>query len=315
MAYGFALNDGELLKSFEAIARAGGIAIVHAENWDVIQALTAQNLAMGRTGPEWHPRSRPPQFEAQAAGRAIDLAEFSGIPLHIFHVSTGLVVERVAAARSRGLPVYAETCPQYLLLDDSVFERPGEEGGLPICSPPIRTRREQNELWAALGRGQLQVVSTDHAPFTREQKRAGLGDYSKTPGGVPGIQSRMMLLYTYGVRTGRMSLPQFAACCAATPARIMGFSRKGQIAAGFDADIAVLDPEREMILSTETLQETSGWSPYEGLAVRGVPRYTISRGELIVADGEFRGQEGWGQFVRRQRPRLNTSKIDTSATH
>ncbi|MCA9938414.1 MAG: dihydropyrimidinase, partial [Anaerolineales bacterium] len=299
MAYSFRLHDGELLQSFQAIRRAGGLPIVHAENWDVIQALVRQNLAAGRTEPRWHPRSRPALMEGEAAGRVINLAALAETPVYIFHVSCQAVVERIAAARAQGQPVYGETCPQYLLLDDSLFEQPGVAGALPICSPPLRPRSEQAHLWAALARGDLQVISTDHCPFWLADKAAALEDFSRIPGGVPSIESRFALAYTFGVGAGRLSLSQWVARCCTTPAQLMGLTHKGQIAVGYDADLVVFDPQWPVTLSTETLHENVDWTLYAGRQLTGWPRHTLSRGRWLVRDGAFVGRPGQGQFVCR----------------
>jgi dihydropyrimidinase len=196
MAYGYCLKDGELLQALEAIRDVGGLPVVHAENWDVICTLIQRNLAAGRTEPRWHPRSRPAPIEAEAAQRVIDLATWVGVPVHIFHIGCRQVVERVAAARAKGLPVYGETCPQYLFLTEAAYDAPGIEGALPVCAPPLRTETDQDVLWAALAQDALQLVTTDHCPFTKEQKARGLDNFSRIPGGVPSIEARFALLYS-----------------------------------------------------------------------------------------------------------------------
>jgi len=300
MAYGLRLDDGQLLQVLETVRDAGGLPIVHAENWDVICNLIARNLAVGRTEPRWHPRSRPAPMEGEAAGRVIDLATLAGTPLYIFHVSCGDVVERIATAQRRGLPVYGETCPQYLFLTDALYERPGVEGALPVCAPPLRTEADQIQLWAALAQDKLQVVSTDHCPFTQADKAKGLGDFSRIPGGVPSIEARFPLVYAYGVRTGRFSLNRWVDICCTTPARLFGLTHKGTIAVGYDADLVVFDPERQVRLSPQTLHENVDWTPYDGLEVTGWPQVTLSRGELIAENGQFQGQAGRGRFVARR---------------
>ncbi len=300
MAYGLRLHDGELLQALQAIRRVGGLPVVHAENWDVITALMRQNLARGNTAPHWHPRSRPELTEGEAAGRVIDLAEFVGVPLHIFHVGCQSVVERIADARRRGLPVTGETCPQYLLVDDSVYDRPGVAGALPVCAPPLRPRPEQQNMWHALADDHLQLVTTDHCPFTPAEKATGLDDFSKIPGGVPGIEARFPLLYTFGVRAGHFSENRWVDVACTTPARMLGFTRKGHIAVGYDADLVIFDPEKTVTISPETLHEAVGWTLYDGMTVRGYPVMTLSRGEILVEDGAFLGQPGRGKFVARR---------------
>ena len=301
MAYGLRLHDGQLLRSLEAIAPTGALPVVHAENWDVISALVAGNLANGRFQPRWHPRSRPAPLEGEAAGRVIDIASYVGSPLHIFHVSCGDTVARIANARAQGLPVTGETCPQYLLLTDELYDRPGVLGTLPVCAPPLRGPAEQARLWQALSRDELQLVSTDHCPFTSAEKATGLADFSKIPGGVPSIESRMATMYAFGVRRGHFSLNRWVDVCATTPARLLGFNHKGHIGVGYDADVVVFDEKRPFSLSTTTLHEHVDWTPYEGLTGEGWPVVTLSRGEVIVEDGVFVGSAGRGQFVARQR--------------
>lgn len=302
MAYGLRLTDDQLLQALEAVAAVDALSVVHAENWDVICALVARNLAAGRTRPRWHPRSRPAVMEGEATGRVIDIAAMAGARVHIFHVSCGEAVTRIAAARAAGRPVTAETCPQYLLNTWDVFDKPGVEGALPVCSPPIRDLAQQDALWAGLGRGDLQVVTTDHCPFTRAEKQTGIDarDYSRIPGGVGSIESRFAALYTAGVRTGRITPEQWVAACCTTPAVLAGFAAKGHIRPGYDADLVVFDPEQQVTLATGTLHERADWSLYEGMQLHGWPAVTISRGKIIVENGAFVGSAGDGRFVARR---------------
>lgn len=303
MAYGLCLSDGQLWRALRAIAAVGGLPVVHAENWSVITSLIAENLAAGRTEPRWHPRSRPALMEGEAVGRVIAIGELAGARLHIFHVTSPAAVAQIAAARARGLPVSGETCPQYLFLTDELFDRPGVEGALPVCSPPIRDLATQAELWQALADGQLQLVTTDHCPFTRPEKATGLEDYSRIPGGVPSIEMRFPSLYSAGVRSGRLSLNQWVDLCCTTPARLAGLTGKGDLRPGYDADLVIFDPDQEQVLSPTTLHEQAGWTPYEGLVVTGWPAITISRGEVIVERGVFLAQPGRGRFAPRHFPR------------
>ncbi len=299
MAYGLRLDDGQLMQALEAIRDVGGLPVVHAENWDVITTLIKRNLIQGNTSPPWHPRSRPALTEGEAAGRLIDLATLVGVPVHIFHVGCQTVVNRIANARRRGLPVTGETCPQYLLLDDTVYDHPGVEGALPVCAPPLRPRGEQAQIWSALAQDHLQIVTTDHCPFTREEKATGLHDFSQIPGGVPAIEARFPLLYAYGVRAGYFSINRWVDMACTTPARLAGFTRKGHIAPGYDADLVVFDPAQDVTLSPKTLHENIDWTPYDGVRVTGWPTITISRGRILVEDGEFHGEPGQGQYVNR----------------
>lgn len=298
MAYGLRLDDGQLLQALEAVREVGGRPVIHCENWDIICTLIRRHLAAGRTEPRWHPRSRPELLEGEAAGRAIAIAEFVGVPLHIFHVSCGAVVERIRAARARGLPITGETCPQYLFLSDAAYEAPGVEGLLPICAPPLRPAAEQQALWQALAAGDLQLVATDHCPFDRVTKSRGLGDFSKTPGGVPSIEMRLAAVYQ-GVVRGLFSANRWVELCCTAPARLMGLERKGDIAVGMDADLVIFDPHRHVTLSTAFLHENVDWTPYDGLELVGWPETVLSRGEIIVADGACTAKAGRGRFVHR----------------
>lgn len=300
MAYGLRLNDGQLLQALEAVSQVNGLPVVHAENWDVICTLVNRNLALGNRTPHWHPRSRPAKFEGEAVGRLIELAEFAGTRVHVFHVTCDEAVQAIAGARRQGLPVTGETCPQYLLLTQDVYDAPGVQGAWPVCSPPIRGQDAQDALWRALSKGDLQVVTTDHCPFTSADKATGLGDFSKIPGGVPSVESRLAAVYSFGVGTGRLTLSQWVDACCSTPAELAGLSHKGKILPGYDADLVIFDPRKQIVLSTETLHENVDWTPYAGIALKGWPVTTISRGEIIANDGQFLGQEGRGRFVARR---------------
>ncbi len=300
MAYGFRLSDAELFLALQSASQHGMLSVIHAENWDVICTLIEQNLAKGNTAPRYHPRSRPAILEAEAVSRVIDMAEYLDAPIHIFHVSCGEAVERIREARQRNLSVTGETCPQYLFLDWDAFEAPDVEGTLHVCAPPIREKAQQARLWQALADGDLQIVTTDHCPFVKADKARGLHDFSQIPGGIPSIEMRLSSVYSQGVTSGLLTLNQWVDLCCTRPAELAGFSRKGQIAPGYDADIVIFDPNKKTNLSTETLHENVDWTPYDGLELTGAPDVTISRGEIIMADGTFYGQKGRGKFVKRE---------------
>lgn len=297
MAYGNKLNDGEILLAFEAIGEAGGLPIVHAENWDAITTLIDKNIKEGNTGPEWHTRSRPAILEAEAVGRVIDLASYAGVPVHIFHISCPEAIERVLNARSQGRSVTAETCPQYLCLTDDVFEVEGVEGALPICSPPIRGIVDQIELWEYLSSESFHTISSDHCPFTLKEKEAGLEAFNKVPGGVPSIEMRFSSIYSRGVRDGLITANQWVDLCCTTPAWLFGLESKGDIQVGKDADLVVFNPSKVVKLSKDSLHEEAGWTPYKDQTITGWPEVTISRGEIIVENGECKAEKGRGQFV------------------
>ncbi len=298
MAYGFRLTDDQLYRALSAIKVVKGLPVIHAENWDIICQLQRETLADGKTEPRWHPRTRPAEFEAEAVGRAIDIATYIGTPLHIFHVSCHQVVERIKAARTRGLPITGETCPQYLFKTWEAFEADGVAGTLPTCAPPIRSQTQQDALWEALTAGDLQLVTTDHCPFSKVDKARGLNDFTKTPGGVPSIEMRFPALYSKGVLEGHLTLNQWVALCCTIPAKLIGLPNKGEIAVGYDADLVIFDPNIYRTLSTKTLHENVNWTLYDGLQVSGWPTDVLSRGELIVADGVAQMDAGRGRFIR-----------------
>jgi dihydropyrimidinase len=298
MAYGLRLNDGEILRAFEAIGKAGGLPIVHAENWDAITTLIEKNISEGNKEPEWHTKSRPAILEAEAVGRVIDLAAYVGVPVHIFHISCPEAIERVKGARIQGHFVTAETCPQYLFLTDEVFEAEGVEGALPICSPPIRGIVDQLELWEYLSSDSFHTISSDHCPFTIQEKGKNLDAFNKVPGGVPSIEMRFPAMYSRGVREGFITMNQWVDLCCTTPAWLFGLEKKGDIEVGKDADLVIFDPEKEVVLNKTNLHEKAGWTPYEGIKITGWPQITISRGEVIARDGECLAEKGRGQFIR-----------------
>jgi dihydropyrimidinase len=295
------VDDATFFRALLGARECGALVLVHAENGGVIDVLVKRALARGETAPRHHALTRPPEAEAEATGRAIALAAMAGAPLYVVHLSCAAALEHVTAARDRGLPVHAETCPQYLFLSIEDYDRPGFEGARYVMSPPLRDAANHDALWRGLAGGDLQVVATDHCPFTLADKAQGRDDFSKIPNGAPGIETRMTLLWDGGVRTGRIDAQRFVELTAAAPARIFGlWPRKGTIAVGSDADLVVWDPEREARLSAETLHMRVDYSPYEGRIVRGGPLVVMSRGEVLVDHGEWKGRAGRGQFLKRQ---------------
>jgi dihydropyrimidinase len=300
MAYqGLRLDDGGLLRALDAMRAQGGRPLVHAENHHAIAYLTAQALAEGRTGPENHPLTRPAVMEAEAIHRLLALARVVGTPLVLAHLSCALGLEQVRAARARGQTVWVETCPQYLLLDEKEYARPGFDGAKFVMAPPPRTEADRQALWAGLAAAEVDTVATDHCPFFYEtQKTRGRDDFSRIPGGAPGIETRLALLYTHGVRAGRLTPEQWVDVCCTGPARRFGLApRKGTLAVGADADIVVFDPERQVRLSYETLHQNVDYCPYEGWELQGYPVMVLSRGEVLVRGGEFVGKAGRGRFL------------------
>jgi len=298
LAYeGLQLDDAQLYRVMRAITAAGGLPIVHCENGPICEALRAQAVAQGDTSPIHHVLTRPPRQEAEAVSRAIDVAALAGSPLYVVHVSCEESMLRIQAARAHGEDVYGETCPQYLLLNGMALDLAG--GERLVCSPPLRTEEDNEALWGGLAFEDLDVLATDHCPFTAAEK-SGHANFTTIPGGLPSIEARLSLAYHFGRRHG-MTLERWVEVCCANPARIFGLSRKGQIAPGFNADLVIFDPHRWMTLQAgRTLHERVDWSPYEGMHVQGWPRDVLSRGRVVVRDGKFVGEPGWGRFqVRR----------------
>jgi dihydropyrimidinase len=300
MAYeGLRLDDGSLLRALDALREHGGRVLVHAENHHAIAYLIAQALAEGRRGPENHPLTRPDHMEAEAIHRLLSLAHVTRTPLVLAHLSCALGLEEVRVARSRGTTVWVETCPQYLLLDEKEYRRPGFEGAKFVMAPPPRTETDRSALWAGLAAGEVNTVATDHCPFFYEtQKVRGRDDFSRIPGGAPGIETRLSLLYTHGVLNGQLTLERWVEVCCTEPARRFGLAPgKGTLSVGTDADVVIFDPEHRVTLSADSLHQNVDYCPYEGWEVKGYPVMVLSRGEVIVRNGEFIGTAGRGRFL------------------
>jgi len=297
----FMLDDGSIFKALRRTARNGGLVCMHAENGSAIDVIVQQALAEGKRAPKYHALTRPTTAEAEATARAIALAEMAGAPVYIVHLSCNDALEKVREARDRGLPVYAETCPQYLYLSIDNFEMPDFEGAKYVFTPPPREKWHQEKLWNGLKRDHLQVVSTDHCPFCfKEQKELGRGDFTKIPNGGPGIEHRMSLIYSGGVAAGRFSVNRFVELVSTTPAKLFGlYPRKGTIAVGSDADLVIFDPRRKHIISAKTHHMRVDYSMFEGIEVTGVPQTVLSRGQVVVDDNKFLGRSGAGEFLKR----------------
>jgi dihydropyrimidinase len=297
----FMLDDASIFKALLRTANNGGTICMHAENGGVIDVLVQRALAEGKTAPRYHALTRPARAEAEATHRAIALAEIAGVPIYIVHLSAAEALEMVAEARDRGLPAFAETCPQYLFLSSDNYEEPDFGGAKYVMSPPLRERAAQDRLWRGLAFNDLQAISTDHCPFCmKEQKELGRNDFSRIPNGAPGIETRMSLVYDGGVRAGRISLNRFVELTSTSPARIFGlFPRKGTVAPGSDADIVVFDPDRTITLSASNLHMNVDYNPYEGRQVTGATDTVLSRGRLVIDGGKFVGRPGSGSFLKR----------------
>jgi len=296
----FYATDGEILQAMQRASGNGAMIMMHAENGIAIDVLAAQALAAGRTAPGWHGRTRPPELEAEATARAIRLAQVAGAPLYIVHLSARQALEAVTAARDAGQPVFAETCPQYLFLSSDDLDAPGFEGAKYVCSPPVRPKEHWAHLWRGLRTDDLSIVATDHCPFCmKEQKELGLGDFTKIPNGIPGIEHRIDLLHQ-GVADGELSLARWVEVNATTPARMFGlYPRKGVIAPGSDADIVIYDPAATHVLSASTHHMAVDYSAYEGRQVQGAVTTVLSRGEVLVDGGTWHGTAGRGRFLPR----------------
>jgi len=260
-----------------------------------------QALAEGKRAPKYHALTRPTTAEAEAVGRAIALAEMAGAPIYIVHLSCNDALEKIREARDRGLPVYAETCPQYLYLSLENMDAPGFEGAKYVFTPPLREKWHQEKLWSGLKHDHLQVVSTDHCPFCfKEQKEMGRDDFTKIPNGGPGVEHRMSLIYSGGVASGRFNANRFVELVSTTPAKLFGlFPRKGTIAVGSDADLVIFDPKRKHTISAKTHHMRVDYSMFEGIEVTGMPDVVLSRGRVVVDSDKFLGRAGQGEFLRR----------------
>jgi dihydropyrimidinase len=296
----FYSDDGQILRAMQRAASNGSLIMMHAENGIAIDVLIAEALARGQTDPKYHGVVRHALLEAEATHRAIQLARVAGAPVYIVHLSALEALAEVAAARDVGLNAFAETCPQYLYLSVDDLARPGFEGAKFVCSTPLRPAEHQAELWKGLRTNDLSVVSTDHCPFCfKEQKELGLGDFSKIPNGLPGVETRMDLLHQ-AVVDGHVSRTRWIEIACTTPARMMGlYPRKGTVAPGSDADLVVYDPAATQVLSAATHHMNVDYSCYEGREVTGRVDTVLSRGKVVVDGGEYLGRKGDGQFLAR----------------
>ena len=303
MAYKGALmvNDDELFASFKRCAELGATPLVHAENGDVVAELTAKLIAEGNTGPEGHAYSRPPQVEGEATNRAIMIADMAGAPLYVVHTSCEEAHETIRRAKMQGKRVWGEPLIQHLILDESeYFHLDWDHAARRVMSPPFRDKKHQDSLWAGLASGTLSCVATDHCAFTTEQKRFGVGDFSKIPNGTGGLEDRLPVLWTYGVGTGRITMNEFVAVTSTNIAKILNcYPTKGAILVGADADIVVMDPEKTKTISADAQASAIDYNVFEGTEVKGLPRYVLTRGTVAAMDGELLAKEGHGEFVAR----------------
>lgn len=296
---GFRLTDEELLAAFDAVKRAHGLAIVHAESDAIIQRATQRLQSAGHLKVSDFPESRPVFAEKEAVERVLSLASYAESPVYIVHVSTRDAVEAITRARQNGQAAWGETCPQYLLLDESRLKTDDFSGARYVCCPPLRSSQEQKALWSALQEGNLQTIGTDHCAFNfNGQKELGRDSFLDIPAGMPGIELRLSLLYTYGVKTGRLSLQQWVTLCCTSPARLFGlYPRKGELAPGSDADIVVFDPNYSETITHQMLHENVDYTPYDGMRLAGRVETTLLHGQILVQDGEWASSDQCGVFV------------------
>ena len=298
------VDDCDMYKILKKLADCGCFAGVHCENAGVIDALIDEAKKEGRLGPENHPLVRPDTLEAEAVHRLLVIAKEAGAPVMVVHLTNRKAYEEILRARAGGQTVYAETCPQYLLLDDNVYSQPDFRGAVYVCAPPIRKKEDQECLWNALKKGEIQTVATDQCSFTLEQKALGKDDFTKIPGGLPGVQTRGTLLYTYGVKAGKITPEQMCSLLSENAAKLYGvYPRKGALLPGSDADIVVLDPEKESVISAKTHAYNTDNNPFEGFKLGCVIDKVFLRGHLAVEDGELK-QEKLGGFIRREKNQM-----------
>ncbi|GGE23945.1 dihydropyrimidinase [Aureimonas endophytica] len=303
MAYKGALmvNDDEMFASFQRCAELGAMPLVHAENGDVVASLQQKLLAEGNRGPEAHGYSRPPQVEGEATNRAIMIADQAGVPLYVVHVSCEESHEAIRRARQAGMRVFGEPLVQHLTLDEGEYLNPDwDYAARRVMSPPFRNRKHQDSLWAGLASGSLQVVATDHCAFTTEQKRFGLGDFTKIPNGTGGLEDRLAVLWTKGVNTGRLTMNEFVAVTSTNIAKILNvYPRKGAILPGADADLVIFDPHATKTIRAATQKSAIDYNVFEGFELKGLPAVTLSGGRIAYRDGEVRAETGAGRFIER----------------
>ena len=296
----FLADDATIFRAMSAAGTRGGLICMHAENGIVINEIIKRFLKNGRTAPKYHALTRPTIAEAEGVHRAIAIAEMAESPVYIVHLSCADALNKIREARDRGIPAFAETCPQYLFHS---IEDYGDdfEGAKYVMTPPLREKHNHAELWKGLKMDDLQVISTDHCPFCmKEQKELGRGDFSKIPNGAPGVENRMSLIYNGGVVQNRISLNRFVELTSTAAAKMFGiFPKKGTIAVGSDADIVIFDPEKEHTFGVDTEHMNVDYSSYEGWAVKGKVDTVLSRGRVIIENGEHTGKSGDGQFLKR----------------
>jgi dihydropyrimidinase len=297
----FGVEDVEMYKTLVLAKRLGVIVTAHCENAELVARLQEKLLAEGKTGPEWHEPSRPESVEAEGTGRFATFLENTGATGYVVHLSCEKALQAALQAKSRGVKIHVESVLPHFLLDKTYAERPGVEGMKHVMSPPLRAKRNQDVLWNALALGEVDTVGTDHCPFDTEQKLLGKDSFVNIPNGIPGIEDRMNLLYTYGVKRGRLELDRFVDAASTRAAKLFGlFPRKGTIAVGSDADLVIYDPNYRGVVSAKSHHVNNDYSGFEGMPIEGRPSVVTVRGKVQVRDGEFVGERGRGKMLKRE---------------
>ncbi|WP_252230404.1 MULTISPECIES: dihydropyrimidinase [unclassified Clostridium] len=308
LTYDYMIDDEGVLRVLKRLKDLQGVATIHCENHGCIKLLREKYVSNGLKSVKYHPLSRPVESEAEAINRMINMASIvEDAPLYIVHLSSGLGLDYIKMAKERGEKVYAETCPQYLILDESKYNLPNNEALKYTISPPLRSKSDIEKLWKGINEGDIQTIATDHCPFSlSKDKQMGKDDFTKCPNGAPGIEERISLIFSEGVMKGRINLNKFVELCCTNPAKMFGlYPKKGTIQVGSDGDIVIIDPEREVTLTNSNLHSNVDYSAYEGIKVKGYPVITISRGQIIVKDNKFIGQKGYGKFIKRSKVDLD----------
>jgi dihydropyrimidinase len=297
----FGIDDGEMYQTLELAKRLGVIVTAHCENAELVARLQQKLLAQGKTGPEWHEPSRPESVEAEGTGRFATFLENTRSTGYVVHLSCEKALRVAMDAKSRGVKIYVESVLPHLLLDKSYAERPGVEGMKHVMSPPLRARHNQEALWNALANGSIDTVGTDHCPFDIEQKLLGKDSFPNIPNGIPGIEDRVNLLYTYGVEPGRLELERFVDLSSTRAAKLFGlFPRKGTVAVGSDADLVIYDTKYRGVVSAKAQHTNNDYNGFEGMKIAGRPSVVTVRGKIQVRDGKFKGERGRGRMLKRE---------------
>ncbi len=303
LTYDYMLEDEDVLKVLKRLKELGGITTVHCENHGSIKVLRNHFVSNGFRSPKYHPLSRPVEAEGEAVNRMINLSTIADkAPLYIVHLSSKIGLSYIKMANERGENIYAETCPQYLVLDDNKYEEENNEGLKYIMSPPLRKRDDIAALWKGIRDGYIKTIATDHCPFSfNKDKQLGKDDFTKCPNGAPGIEERIPLIFSEGVMKNRISINKFVEVCSTNPAKIFGlYPKKGTIQVGSDGDIVIINPNIEKVLKIEDLHSNVDYTAYEGIKIKGYPIYTILRGKIIAKDNNFIGKKGDGKFLKRK---------------